>query len=61
MKRPAIQENKITDAPKKGTPGKELLRFAGTISPEDCRRMAEAIEVGCERVDPSRAFRHIRG
>jgi replication-associated recombination protein RarA len=32
--------------------GEELLRFAGTIDPEDCRRMQETIEAGCERVDP---------
>lgn len=36
----------------KGTPGKDLLKFFGTIEPDDCRRMAEAIEEGCERVDP---------
>ena len=52
MRRPAIKEKKISDDPKKGTPGKEFLRFAGTIPPEDCRRMEEAIEAGCERVDP---------
>lgn len=52
MKRPAVQKKKISDDPTKGTPGRELLRFAGTIPPEDCRRMEEAIEAGCERVDP---------
>ncbi|HEY0553214.1 MAG TPA: hypothetical protein VGG20_03055 [Thermoanaerobaculia bacterium] len=36
----------------KGTPGRELLKFFGTIDSEDCRRMEEAIEAGCERVDP---------
>ena len=36
----------------KGTPGRELLRFFGTIDSEDCRRMEAAIEAGCERVDP---------
>jgi hypothetical protein len=36
----------------KGTPGKDLLRFFGTIDSEECRRMEEAIEAGCERVDP---------
>jgi len=35
----------------KGTPGKDLLKFFGTIDSEDCRRMEEAIEAGCERVD----------
>ncbi|MFL6235725.1 MAG: hypothetical protein ACJ76N_21515 [Thermoanaerobaculia bacterium] len=36
----------------KGTPGKDLLKFFGTIDPEECRRMEEAIEAGCGRVDP---------
>jgi hypothetical protein len=39
-------------SPLKGTPGKDLLQFFGTIGPDDCRRMEEAIEEGCERVDP---------
>jgi hypothetical protein len=39
-------------SPLKGTPGKDLLKFFGTIEPDDCRRMEEAIEEGCERVDP---------
>ena len=34
-----------------GTPGRELLKFAGTISPEDCVLMEQAIEEGCEQVD----------
>jgi hypothetical protein len=36
-----------------GTPGRDLLRFAGTISPEDCKAMEQAIEEGCEKVDLS--------
>ncbi len=32
-------------------PGKSLLRFAGTISEEDCRAMEAAIDEGCERID----------
>ena len=39
-------------SPPNGTPGKDLLKFFGTIDPDDCRRMEEAIEAGCERVDP---------
>jgi len=35
----------------RGTPGKDLLKFFGTIEPDDCRRIEEAIEAGCERVD----------
>ena len=34
-----------------GTPGKQLLRFAGSIPPEDLKLMQEAIEQDCERVD----------
>lgn len=35
----------------KGTPGNQLLRFAGVLAPEDAREMIEAIEAGCERVE----------
>jgi hypothetical protein len=35
----------------RGIPGKELLRFAGTISKEDGQAMMDAIEEECERVD----------
>ena len=35
----------------KGTPGEELLRFAGSLHPEDAKQMIEAIEAGCEQVD----------
>ena len=34
-----------------GTPGKELLSFAGSISPDDLQLMREAIEQDCEQVD----------
>jgi hypothetical protein len=34
-----------------GVPAKDLLPFAGVISAEDAREMADAIEEGCERVD----------
>lgn len=36
----------------KGTPGRELLRFVGSIDEESVRQMRDAIEEGCERVDP---------
>lgn len=36
-----------------GTPGKDLLRFAGTISAQDAKQMRHAIEEGCERIDPN--------
>jgi hypothetical protein len=35
----------------KGVPGKELLRFAGSIAPEDIAAMEQAIQAGCEKVD----------
>ena len=35
----------------KGTSGRDLLRFAGTLDDESARQMREAIEQGCERVD----------
>ncbi|MBW4675432.1 MAG: hypothetical protein KME52_15825 [Desmonostoc geniculatum HA4340-LM1] len=34
-----------------GVPGKQLLNFAGTISPNDIQLIREAIEQGCEQVD----------
>ena len=34
-----------------GTPGEDLLRFAGCIPPDDLLLMKEAIEQDCERVD----------
>ncbi|MFB3920840.1 MAG: hypothetical protein ACE145_03915 [Terriglobia bacterium] len=37
----------------KGTPGKDLLRFAGAFPEEDLKEMARIIEEDCERVDPS--------
>ena len=36
-----------------GTPGKDLLRFAGTISKEDLALMEQAIEEDCEQIDPN--------
>lgn len=35
----------------KGTPGQQLLRFAGSIPADDLQLMREAIEQGCEQVD----------
>jgi len=34
-----------------GIPGRELLRFAGTIEADDLEKMSAAIEEGCEQVD----------
>jgi hypothetical protein len=37
-----------------GVAGKDLLRFAGTISDEDAQQMIQAIEEGCEQIDASK-------
>jgi hypothetical protein len=36
-----------------GVPGKDLLRFAGTIPHDDLMEMQQAIEEDCERIFPS--------
>jgi hypothetical protein len=43
----------LSEAPRRGVPGAALLRFAGTMSPEDAAEMARVIEEGCEGVDLS--------
>ncbi|MGD1910860.1 MAG: hypothetical protein ACFB2X_08400 [Rivularia sp. (in: cyanobacteria)] len=35
----------------KGTPGQQLLRFAGSIPADELQLMREVIEQGCEQVD----------
>lgn len=35
-----------------GVSGQELLRFAGLIPADDLERMRQAVEQGCEQVDP---------
>ena len=34
-----------------GVPGRQLLRFAGVIPPDDLQIMQQVIEQGCEQVD----------
>ncbi|MFQ3614258.1 MAG: hypothetical protein SNJ68_11165 [Cyanobacteriota bacterium] len=41
----------LVKAEVRGTPGQQLLRFAGSIPSDDLRLMREAIEQDCERVD----------
>lgn len=36
-----------------GTPGRDLLRFAGTIDSADLEAISRAIQQGCEQVDPN--------
>ncbi|MGW8255995.1 MAG: hypothetical protein ACWGMZ_00765 [Thermoguttaceae bacterium] len=42
---------KLKSTPSRGTPGRELLRFVGTITDEDAREMMNAVEAGCEQID----------
>ena len=35
----------------RGTPGQQLLRFAGSIPSDDLQLMREAIKQDCERID----------
>ncbi|MEY2911284.1 MAG: hypothetical protein RLZZ184_593 [Cyanobacteriota bacterium] len=41
----------LTKSKIKGVPGKELLKFAGSIPKEDLQLMSEAIKQDCEKVD----------
>ena len=41
----------LGEAPRRGVPGKALLRFAGTIPEEDITVMERVIEEECERID----------
>jgi hypothetical protein len=41
----------LVKAEVRGTPGQQLLRFAGSIPSDDLQLIREAIERDCERVD----------
>lgn len=41
----------LAQARPRGTPGRQLLKFAGILSPEEAKAMMDAIEEGCERID----------
>ncbi len=41
----------LVKAEVRGTPGQQLLRFAGSIPSDDLQLMRDAIEQDCERVD----------
>ncbi|AFZ29483.1 hypothetical protein ABN584_00195 [Gloeocapsa sp. BRSZ] len=41
----------LVKAEVRGTPGQQLLRFAGSIPSDDLQAIREAIEQDCERVD----------
>jgi hypothetical protein len=36
-----------------GTAGKELLSFAGAIEPQDLDAISQAIQEGCETIEPN--------
>ncbi len=41
----------LVKAEVRGTPGQQLLRFAGSIPADDLQLMRQAIEHDCERID----------
>ncbi|MGB3634210.1 MAG: hypothetical protein WA982_09230 [Rubrobacteraceae bacterium] len=43
----------IAERPGDGVSGSSLIRFAGAIDEDDARRMSEAIEEGCEQIEPN--------
>jgi hypothetical protein len=54
----APQQRKVLDFARAlggpaGTPGRELLRFAGSIDSADLVAISQAIEEACERVEPN--------
>jgi putative addiction module component (TIGR02574 family) len=51
VKRNVMNLRETPPAAPRGVPGRDLLRFAGTIDAESARAMEQAIEEGCERID----------
>lgn len=54
----APQQRKVLDFARRltlppGTPGRHLLPFVGSISPEDLEAMSHAIQEGCEKIEPN--------
>ena len=41
----------LADGMARGVPGRALLRFFRTLSPEEAKKMEEEIETGCEKVN----------
>lgn len=41
----------LTPSRANGTPGRALVRFAGTLPPAEADAMLRAIDEGCERID----------
>ncbi len=40
-------------APPRGKAGEQLIRFAGLIPYKDLEQISDAIEIGCEQIDPN--------
>ena len=54
----APQQRKVLDFARglstpDGAPGRKLLKFAGTIKQRDLDAISEAIQEGCEKVEPN--------
>jgi hypothetical protein len=43
----------MAESTPQGTPGKELLQFAGIMTPAEADEFLRSIEEDCERVDPN--------
>ena len=43
----------MAESTPQGTPGKDLLQFAGIMSPDEADEFLRSIEEDCERVDPN--------
>jgi hypothetical protein len=43
----------LAESTPRGTPGDELLQFAGTMTPAEADEFLRAIDEDCERVDPN--------
>jgi hypothetical protein len=43
----------MVESTPQGTPGRDLLQFAGIMSPEEADEFLRGIEEDCERVDPN--------
>ena len=55
---PSVQQRQVVEFARalnqsrpRGIPGKDLLRFAGTLSDQEAKEMMEAIEEGCGKID----------
>lgn len=46
-----VHELAVSSVRSRGTPGKDLARFAGILDDEAAREMERVIEEGCEQVD----------